>query len=459
MKNGAGYGQTPAERFERYLSLLTESIGHADRAEPLKLYLSGLLLPGERKSVEPMAAQLRPDKVGATHQRMHHFVAQAPWSDSSVLGAVRSYTLPILQTTGGITAWVIDDTGLPKKGNHSVGVARQYCGALGKQDNCQVAVSLSIVNERLSLPVCYELYLPETWTKDRKRCREAGVPDEVSFRTKPEIALAQIRQALSDEIPAGVVLADAGYGNSTDFRDAVSALPLLYVVGIQTTTSISLVEESALRSPPGAQAGKASREAATAKSETVRALALRMPRSRYRTVTWRQGARGPMTSRFLALRVRAAHGERARPRAEGRAAEWLLIEWPTGEKEPTKYFLSTLPDTVSLTDLVRHAKLRWRIERDYEDLKGELGLDHYEGRGWRGFHHHATLCIAAYGYLVAERGLFSPSGISLLATPQIQNAPRRDYRPRGSPDPGRAPHAQLDRDAPHAHRPASPAGA
>src|SRR5258706_604323 len=271
------------------------------------------------------------ERVAAQHQSLLHFVGEGHWSDEAVLAKVREMVLPEIERQGPIEAWIIDDTGFPKKGRHSVGVARQYCGRLGKEDNCQVAVSLSLANDHASLPVAYRLYLPQEWTSDDERLRKAGVPDDITFKTKHEIALDQLRCACATGLPRGVVLMDAGYGNNSE------------------------------------------------------------------------------------------------PRPE----EWLLIEWPNGESAPTKYWLSTLPESIALQRLVYFAKLRWRIERDYQELKQEVGLGHFEGRRWRGFHHHATLCIAAYGFLISERETIPPSAsrsAALLATPSIPPG----YRPRGS---------------------------
>src|SRR3954447_13639642 len=219
-------------RFQAYVTEVSEVIGHADRISPLRGYCTGLLLPGERKSIEPMAAQLDPLHVQATHQSLHHFVAKAPWDDAAVLAAVREQVLPALTRRGPITAWILDDTGFPKKGTHSVGVARQYCGQLGKQDNCQVAVSLSLANNEGSLPVAFDLYLPEEWATDPVRRATAGVPKTLAFRTKPQIALEQIRRALAEGLPAGVVLGDAAYGVETDFRTALTAVSWSYVLGV-----------------------------------------------------------------------------------------------------------------------------------------------------------------------------------------------------------------------------------
>ena len=429
-------------RFAAYVEKLMGAVGHADRGAPLRAYCRGLLLPGDRKSVEPMAAQIAPRRVSAMHQAMHHFVAKASWSDEAVLNVVRGWTLPALEKAGPILAWIVDDTGFPKKGKHSVGVARQYCGQLGKQDNCQVAVTLSVANEGGSLPIGFGLYLPKEWAEDGARRSAAGVPEAVVFQTKPQIALAQIADATAHGVPAGVVLADVAYGNDSGFRDGVSALGLAYAVGIQSSVTVWTPGTAPLPAKPWSGRGRPPtrlRRDEAVHPVSVEALALSLPRTAFRTVTWRAGAAGKLRSRFAVLQVRPAH------RDEGRSAprpqEWLLIEWPKGEAKPTKYFLSTLPADIALKQLVALAKLRWRIERDYEELKQELGLGHYEGRSWRGFHHHATLCIAAYGFLVSERSPIPPSGPAWR--PRTPRLPK-GWRPRGAPDPARA--AQPDFD-------------
>src|SRR5664279_2324780 len=225
-------------RFAAYVEGIVEVIGHADRAGPLSDYCTGLMMPGERKSVEPMAAVTAPARTAAQHQSLLHFVGQSAWSDAKVLAKVRELVLPKIECHGPIEAWIIDDTGFPKKGRHSVGVARQYCGQLGKQENCQVAVSLSIANHHASLPVAYRLYLPEQWAADDERRRKTGVPEDIRFRTKPEIALEQIRAASAAGLPLGVVLMDAGYGCNTELRSSISALGLTYVAGILPNTTV-----------------------------------------------------------------------------------------------------------------------------------------------------------------------------------------------------------------------------
>ena len=422
-------------RFAAYVEAITSALGHADRAAPFRSYCAGLLLPGDRKSVEPMAARVQPGRVQAAHQWLHHFVAKADWSDDTVLAAVRARVQPVIEQRGPIRALIIDDTGLPKKGKQSVGVARQYCGQLGKQDNCQVAVSLSAANDHASLPIAYRLYLPHEWADDPDRRAQAGVPDDVVFQTKPQIALDQLRAALVAGIEAEVALLDAGYGNDTDLRDGITEIGLAYVVGIQSSTSLWPPGVQPL--PPKQWSGRGRPTSAIRRDTahqpiSAKQLAVGLPKKAWRRVTWREGSNAKLASRFAAVRVRPAHRDyhRAAPRPE----EWCLIEWPADEPEPTKYWLSTLPATISRRALVNTAKLRWRIERDYQDLKQELGLGHYEGRGWRGFHHHATLCIAAYGFLISEREAIPPSG-RRKALPVKEHPLPHGYRPRGSPDP------------------------
>jgi SRSO17 transposase len=419
------------KRFAAYLDRLAQAAEHADRVEPLKSYCKGLLLPGERKSVEPMAARLAPDDVRQTHQSLHHLVADAAWSDEALLEQVRQSVLAEMEKNGPVLAWIVDDTGFPKKGTHSVGVTRQYCGQVGKQENCRVAVSLSIATEHASLPVAWRLYLPEEWAEDEKRREKTGVPKEISFQTKPQIALEQIRQAVEAGVPVAPVLADAAYGDDTKFREGVSELKLPYTVGVRGPTTVWPPGKAPLPAKPGKRGRPAKYLRRDEKHQpvSVKQLAESLLPREWKTVTWREGEKKKLRSRFAAVRVRPAHRdfERSEPHAE----QWLLIEWPKGEREPTKYWFSTEAADISRRELVKLAKHRWIIERDYQELKQELGLGHYEGRGWRGFHHHATLCIAAYGFLVAERSRFSPSaraGRLELRTAKIPSA----FQPRGS---------------------------
>src|SRR5258708_2218746 len=347
-------------------------------------------------SVEPIAVVTDPAHVQVQHQKLLHFVANSPWSDEQMLAKVREQVVPKMTRRGPIEAWIIDDTSFPKQGRHSVGVHHQYCGQLGKQANCQVTVTLSIANHHASLPIAYRLYLPRVWTDDAARREKAHVPAAIRFKTKPQIALEQIRPAL---------------------KAGVAPRP---------------VREDDPKPP----------------RVSVEALALSLPKRAWRTVTWREGTNVKLRSRFARVRVRAAP-----IRGEARfAEETLLIEWPKGEAKPTKYWLTTVDPNMSLRRLVDLAKLRWRIEHDYRDLKQEIGLGHYEGRGWPGFHHHGTLCIAAYGFLISERERIHPSEPHSAA--RIEKSPvPSGYRPRGAPDPAAAPRPQFDRhNPPHVGR-------
>jgi SRSO17 transposase len=337
MATGTGRMADRESRFLAYVQRLAEALGHADRAGPLRAYCTGLLLPGERKSVEPMAAKLAPRRVGAAHKAMHHFVAKAPWDDWAMLAAVRDWVLPRLTARGRpLDAWILDDTGIPKKGRHSLGVARQYCGQVGKQDNCQVAVSLSLAAAGASLPIAWRLYLPKEWVDDparrgAARRAAAGIPAEIGFATKPAIALGQIEAALAAGVPRPeAVVMDAGYGADTDLRDALTSLGLSYVAGVMGSASFRPADYVPLPPKPyGGQGRRPSRlRQPPGKAPTAaRDLAFALPAAAWRTVTWREGMRG----RFAAFRVRPAHRDAARGIL--RPVEWLLVEWPKGEAE------------------------------------------------------------------------------------------------------------------------------
>jgi SRSO17 transposase len=446
--------QDSEERFAAFLEALVDVIGHADRASPLRHYCTGLLMPAERKSVEPIAAVTAPSRVAAQHQSLLHFIGQSAWSDEAVLAKVRALSARAdparsraPRTHRGLDhrRHQLPQTSFPKTGRHSVGVTRQYCGQLGKQDNCQVAVSVSVANEAASLPVAYRLYLPQDWAADPVRRKKAGVPESVTFQTKPEIALDQIRAALEAQISRGVVLMDAGYGADTALRTGVSALGLTYVAGVQPHTSVWTRTNPPPQVKPWSGRGRPPtrlRRDPPYVPQSAKEIAFCLPAQAWTPVMWREGALDPLTSRFARLRVRAAH--RDDHLGEPRPEEWLLIEWPPEEKEPTKYWLSTLPEDTAFDRLVHLAKLRWRIERDYQELKQELGLGHYEGRGWRGFHHHATLCIAAYAFLGAERAMLPPSGQREAAQRTMARLPT-GHRPRGAPAPAGAPRGALHR--------------
>ncbi len=416
-----------ASRFAAFVGELVSVIGHADRARPLRDYCTGLLASEGRRSVEPIAAVTAPAEVSVQHQRLLHFVADAPWPDEPVLAKVRKMVVPAMERHGPIEAWIVDDTSFPKCGSKSVGVHHQYCGQLGKQANCQVVVTLSIANHHASLPIAYRLYLPQEWAEDAARRKKARVPKAIAFKTKPEIALKQIQAACAAGVPRGAVLTDASYGSNSKFRAGISALGLKYVAAIVPTVKVRRVSDRGAPEP----------------RLSAKQLALSLPKHAWRTITWREGTNERLRSRFARVPVRTAPIRGAAARGE----ETLLIEWPVGQPEPTKYWLATVDKNISFRALVDLAKMRWRVERDYLELKQEIGLGHYEGRGWPGFHHHGTLCIAAYGFLISERELIPPSGphcARRLKKPAIPNG----YRPRGAADPAPTSRPQLDRDTP-----------
>jgi SRSO17 transposase len=442
--------------FERYMAHLNECLGHADRHAGLRGYTTGLMSPLSRKSVEPMAAHVDPLKVRSRHQSLHHFVADAAWSDEQMLLRVAQWVVPQMDFSDG-GWWIVDDTGFPKQGRHSVGVARQYCGMLGKQDNCQVAVSVSLACRAASLPVAWQLYLPKEWAEDSARRDKAGVPEALEFATKPKIALKQIEHLMSQGAPAHGVLADAGYGVDTAFREGLSKLGLRYVVGVTGSVTVWPPGREPLPPPVYRGHGRVAKKLRLGGAalpqhhpQSIKQLALELAAQHWHTVTWREGTNAKLRSRFARVRVRAAHLDRLRD--EVRASEWLLIEWPQGDAEPLKYWLSTLPEDTPLTRMVYEAKMRWRIERDYQDLKQDLGLGHYEGRGWRGFHHHASLSIAAYGLLLTQR-LRHPdeTGGKKNSAQREESSLPTHYLPRGSPA-GAAPRPILNHELANAYR-------
>jgi SRSO17 transposase len=278
-----------------------------------------------------------------------------------------------------------------------------------QQDNCQVAVSVSLANERFSLPVRYQLYLPQSWADDADRRKAAKVPEALEFVTKPMLALQLLENLAEVESLPQLVLADAGYGASTEFREQLTEMGFTYVVGVTGAVSLQTQAQAPLQ---------------------AKELAMQLPSRRFRTVTWREGTNAALSSRFAAIRVHCT--SRAAQPSETAEEQWLLVEWPSEELEPTKYFLSTLPADTPIKELVRLAKLRWRIERDYQELKQELGLGHFEGRSWRGFHHHATLCIAAYGFLVTERLVAQKKTPARRLPGEVPSLPE-GFRPRGAP--------------------------
>ncbi len=383
-----------AERLEGFLSKLLSGVGRSERRQHGSLYVQGLLLNGERKSVEPLAQRV----PGGNVQALQQFVGQSPWAWEPVRRLLAQQMEEELLPAAG---WIVDDTGFPKQGQQSVGVARQYSGTLGKVGNCQVAVAVHLATPAESMPLEWALYLPQAWIEDAERSRQAGVPENTPFRTKAELALELIDRLLEWGLSRQPVLADAGYGQSTEFRQGLVDRQLHYVVGVESNTVVWEKPTQRVQPPRRGGRGRPRRPYYRGQPKALRDLATALPADRWRTVTWRQGTRGPQRSRFAACRVQPAHGHaHDRPELEG---VWLLIEWPAEAEAPTKYWFSNLPQGISLRRLVQLAKLRWRVEQNYQQLKEELGLDHYEGRGWQGWHHHVTLVCLAYAFLLLER--------------------------------------------------------
>jgi SRSO17 transposase len=385
-------------RLQRFLEDLTEPMGRSERRRWARVYLKGLLLDGERKSIEPMAARVG----GADVQALRQFVGQSPWEVEEI---ERRLALKVVDLLSEPEVWIIDETAFPKAGGHSVGVARQYCGTLGKVANCQVAVSLHWSSAEASCPLLWRLYLPKEWLEDTERAAEVKLPPRTAYHSKTELALEVIDQALVWELPRLPVVADSFYGNDFDFRQALRERRLPYAVQVEPTTVV-WTEDPNRPLPTPKQKGRPRQYPpleALPQPQNLRALAERLPSSAWRTVAWRQGSRGMQRSRFALIPVWAAHGWRKQEHPL-RVAEWLLVEWPKESTEPTKYWLAQLDSQpLGLRRLVRIAKARWRVELDYRELKEELGLDHYEGRQWLGWHHHVCLVNIAYAFLRSEQ--------------------------------------------------------
>ena len=379
-------------RLELFLKDLLETMGRIERRHWGSVYVRGLLTDGERKSIEPMAVRTPDGNI----QAMQQFVGQSPWEWNPVWERLSRRMTAELEPD---PIWAIDDTGFPKKGIHSVGVARQYSGTLGKTANCQVAVSLHHVGEQGSAILGFRLYLPESWANDFTRRKDAGVPDDVTFKKKWELALELIDQARNWRLTDRIVVADAGYGDATEFRNELEVRNLHYVVGVSTNLGVWIKPPKAKIKKYGGM-GRPTTQYDYGKQKPLSAVEVAKKTKSWKNIRWRSGSKGWLESRFAALRVQPSHGfvEGKPPNKE----VWLLIEWPTEEKEPTKYFLCDLPASYTLRRLVRLAKARWKIEQDYQQLKEELGLDHYEGRYWTGWHHHVTLVMMAQAFLTLE---------------------------------------------------------
>jgi SRSO17 transposase len=397
-------GLTPRElslvrgRLEGFAGEMFAPMARSDQRRWGEVYLRGLMLDGRRKSIEPMAERL----ADGDEQCLQQFVNQSPWDEVEVR---RRLAVRMTEEIAS-EAWVIDDTGFPKFGHRSVGVARQYCGALGKVANCQVGVSVNAASDAASCPLDWRLFLPEEWDTDSERRAQAHLPDEVRHEPKWRLALAMIDE-LRDEwgLEAKPVLGDGGFGDITEFRSGLAERGLDYVLQVKGATS-AYADDVRPERPDYAGRGRPSKPRYREKPSSLKELALATGQRRARQVTWREGTRGRLRSRFLALRVRPANIElRRTAHRSGEQLEecWLVCEWPPGASEPTKYWLSNLPTDTTLKRLVGLAKLRWRVEHDYRELKDALGLDHFEGRSYRGWNHHVTLVSVAHAFLTLER--------------------------------------------------------
>jgi SRSO17 transposase len=388
------------QRLEEYFGRIGDVLGEESRRGSFALYAMGLLGDAERKSIEPIAARACPDptKIDAMHQRLLHFAVDSKWSDQEVRREAAQYALSAMIEREPVEAWIVDDTGFLKQGKHSVGVQRQYTGSAGKVTNCQIGVSLSIATRTEHLPIDFELYLPESWANEPARRQEARIPEAVTFKTKPELALQMIGRALEQRVPKGLVLGDSAYGSSSAFRAQVRALGLHYAVGVFPQTTVCLLDGE----------GKPQGEAVS-----VSDLAFSIhERGGFRRCTWRKGTCEDLCASFALRRVIAA----GVPQHEQELL-WLLIEWRDGELEPAHFFLISLPGHRTKKQLIRWVMQRWRTERVYEDLKGELGLDHYEGRRFSGWHHHVSVALCCYAFIIAERvRRFPPSARGAVQT-------------------------------------------
>lgn len=400
--------QAAQARLDSYFHRIGDRLGTESQRASFATYALGILSDAERKSVEPLAARSAadPGRTDAEHQRLLHFLAEAKWNDHAVrLDAARIALGPMLARES-IEAWIVDDTGFLKQGTHSVGVQRQYTGTAGKITNCQIGVSLVLATRTEQLPVDFELYLPTAWSENPERRAEGRIPDEVKFQTKPELALQMIRRAVDAELPRGVVLADAAYGTSAEFRRGLRDVQLDYAVAVNPETKVKLL------GPDGKVRGN---------RRSLKGIAQQLDkRGAFKRCTWREGTKHDLWARFATYRVQVSPSEVA----------LLLIEWRDREVEPANYFLISMPPMDSLKQLVRLVMQRWRVERAFEDLKGELGLDHYEGRRWPGWHHHVSVVLCCYAFVVAERARrFPPSAGGTVADPAECGTP-------GAPLPG-----------------------
>ena len=386
-----------AARLEQFFGRIGTHLKDWRKRESFAMYAFGILGDGERKSAEPIAARAcgSPEQTHNVHQKLLHFLSRSHWDDRAVRLEAARYAIEAVQQREPVTTWIVDDTGFLKQGTHSVGVQRQYTGSAGKITNCQVGVSLAVATRSEQIPVDFELYLPKVWTDDPVRRTEARIPEEVTFKTKVQLALEMIERAVRNGVPGRILLADSAYGDCTDFRNRLREMGFDFAVGVLPTLGVVRLDRL---------------DRINAKRELVQELVAALPRKAFRRLTWRDGTRSKLQSRFAFVRVKTTHDDGVT--LADREPLWLVAEWPEGESKPSKFVLSTLPRVMSQKQIVRILKERWRTERMYEDLKGELGLDHFEGRSYPGWHHHVSVVMCCYDFVVAERvGAFPPSAV------------------------------------------------
>jgi len=387
--------EAAAGRLEAYFEQIGTCLRDKRKRASFAMYAFGILGDGERKSAEPIAARAcgDPGQTAAFHQKLLYFLACSRWDDRAVRLDAARYAIDAVQEREPITTWIVDDTGFLKQGNHSVGVQRQYTGSAGKITNCQIGVSLAVASNSEQIAVDFELYLPECWAENAARRSQARIPESVTFKTKIELALDMIKRAKESGIPGNIMLADSAYGDSTDFRNSVRELGFDFAVGVLPTLGVVRLDRN---------------DRINSKPQAVAEVIAALPKKAFRKVTWRDGTKHKLSSRFCFVRVQTTHDDGI-PLAI-REPLWLVAEWPEDEKQPSKFLLTTLPRRMSKKEIVRLLKERWRTERMYEDLKGELGLDHFEGRSFPGWHHHVSVVLCCYAFVVAERvRAFPPS--------------------------------------------------
>lgn len=397
-----------AARLEQFFGRIGTHLKDQRKRESFAMYAFGILGDGERKSAEPIAARAcaDPEQTNNVHSKLLYFLARSRWDDRAVRLEAARYAIEAVEKREPITTWIIDDTGFLKQGTHSVGVQRQYTGSAGKITNCQAGVSLAVATSSEQIPVDFDLYLPKLWTDDPHRREEARIPGDLSFKTKIQLALEMIERAMRNGVPGRILLADSAYGDCTEFRNRVRELGFDFAVGVLPTLGVVRLDRL---------------DRINATRESVQQLFAALPRKAFRRVTWRDGTSRKLQSRFAFVRVKTTHDDRVS--LADREPLWLVAEWPEGDSKPTKFVLTTLPRIMSRKQIVRTLKERWRTERMYEDLKGELGLDHFEGRSFPGWHHHVSVVLCCYAFVVAERvRAFPPSAARTRPTRPVSVA-------------------------------------